>query len=83
MKKHVSLDVYRAEEHAQVTMRKLGVTYDLAVPQSMGDCWWFFNCVGLPEPLPDGIKELTGTPHEYIGFGLSRLEADAIADNSH
>ena len=32
------------ERHPQTVMRALGITYEKAIPQSMGDQWWFFNC---------------------------------------
>src|SRR5262249_55009235 len=48
---HLRYDIYGGE-HAQAAMRRLGITYQYAVPQSMGDCWWFFNCENVPDPLP-------------------------------
>lgn len=43
-------------QHAQTVMRKLGITYELAIPQSMGDQWWFFNCQFTE--LPKYITEM-------------------------
>jgi hypothetical protein len=60
--------------HAQVVMRELGVTYRLAVPQSMADQWWFFDCKNIPEPLPKFLSDSTDdfTPlTKLIGWGLS------------
>lgn len=47
--KHLRYDcmgaAYSGESrHPQVVMRELGVTYELAIPQSLGDQWWLFNC---------------------------------------
>lgn len=72
-------------EHPQKVMKRLGITYQYAVPQSMGDQWWFFNCENLPEKLPDYMDELrnykTGewlNPYDLIGYGLDKQMADAI-----
>lgn len=70
----------KVDEHPQEVMRRLGVTYQHATPQSISDSWWFWNCEGIPDPLPPYIKELKiKNPHEYIGLGLSKEDADAIA----
>ncbi|HBM7586558.1 TPA: hypothetical protein LZ306_003340 [Enterobacter bugandensis] len=42
--------------HPQVVMRELGITYELAIPQSLGDQWWLFNCDH--GDLPSYIKEM-------------------------
>ena len=44
--------------HAQVVMKELGITYKLAVPQSMADQWQFFCCENLPEELPKFLTEI-------------------------
>ena len=44
--------------HAQTIFHKLGIDYELAIPQSMADQFWFFNCTNVPEPLPDWLKVL-------------------------
>jgi hypothetical protein len=62
--------------HAQEVMEKLGITYQHATPQTMGDQWWFWNCENIPEELPEYITELKSKPMDCIGFGLS--EEDAI-----
>lgn len=45
--------------HPQVVMKELGITYQYAMPQSMGDQWWFLNCENLPKKMPSylSIKE--------------------------
>lgn len=75
---HLRLSIYYAKEHAQVTMKKLGITYQYAVPQSMGDQWWFFNCKNIPENLPKEFSELKGDPFDFVGHGLSTEMAEKI-----
>ena len=55
---HLRLDLYYGQDlseysdevqrlwgmHAQQAMKELGITYQKAVPKSLGDCWWFWNC---------------------------------------
>ena len=38
--------------HPQIVMRDIGITYGEAMPQTMGDCWWFIDCKNVPETLP-------------------------------
>lgn len=38
--------------HPQKSMRELGITYSKAVPQSIADQWWFYDCENIPEKLP-------------------------------
>ena len=72
--------------HPQKIMAGLGIKYQVAVPQSMGDQWWFFNCENIPSPLPDYLEELTGldkkplNPYELVGYGLSIKDADLIVN---
>ena len=73
------LDIYYLECHAQVYMKQLGITYDHATPQSMTDCWWFWNCRNVPDPLPSELSALKCTPQEAIGYGLSPKNAERIA----
>ncbi|MFA5423366.1 MAG: hypothetical protein WC374_05865 [Phycisphaerae bacterium] len=44
--------------HAQTIFRELGINYELAMPQSIADQFWFFNCTNIPEPLPIFLKVL-------------------------
>lgn len=66
--------------HPQEVMEKLGITYQHATPQSLGDCWWFWNCENIPEKLPQFITEREIDPMECIGYGLSREIAEKIRD---
>lgn len=36
--------------HAQAVVKDLGIAHEKAVPQSIGDQWWFLNC-----EVPDGL----------------------------
>jgi hypothetical protein len=63
-------------------MKKLGITYQLAVPQSIADQWWFWNCENIPDKLPKYITELKLNPMDCIGFGLSAEDVIMIKDNT-
>ena len=39
--------------HPQDVMKKLGITYTVAVPQSIADMWQFWGCENVPENLPE------------------------------
>ena len=69
---HLRYSVDRDDtEHPQVAMKRLGITYQHATPQSIGDQWWFWNCENVPKQLPFYIMELNANPRNFIGFGLS------------
>lgn len=51
--------------HAQQAFKDLGIEYEFAVPQTMGDCWWFFNCKNIPENLPSHINIRNFTKEDY------------------
>ena len=59
--KHLRYDcmgaAYAGEDRQpQEVMREIGITYERAIPKSMGDQWWLFNCdYG---DLPDFITEM-------------------------
>lgn len=69
-------------KHPLQTMQELGITYQHATPQTMADQWWFWNCQGVPEQLPSYITVLKGNPHDFVGFGLSKEEADLLMVNA-
>jgi hypothetical protein len=64
--------------HAQEVMRELGISYQHATPQSIGDQWWFWNCTGVTFPLPQFLTPLTVKPREAIGRGLSESDANRL-----
>ena len=66
--------------HPQKVMKELGITYQHATPQSIGDQWWFWNCKNIPDDLPDYFSSLNVDPMECIGRGLSQNDAEAIRD---
>lgn len=68
------------QDHPQKVMKELGITYQHATPQSMGDQWWFWNCENIPEPLPDFLEVADWNPMECIGWGLSKEDAEKIRD---
>jgi len=81
MSKHLRLSCYRGyNEHPQQTMKRLGITYQHATPQSIGEQWWFWNCENVPEPLPEHFSILDLDPMESIGNGLSKENAEMIRD---
>ena len=67
--------------HAQTVMKALGITYQHATPQSMGDQWWFWNCENVPEELPKYLIELTADPLKCVSWGLSQKDANEIKAN--
>ena len=68
------------QSHPQKAMEELGITYQHATPQSMGDQWWFWNCENIPDPLPPYLEIADWNPMEMIGWGLSRKDAERIRD---
>lgn len=82
--KHLRYDYMEAglgcgeNRHAQEVMEELGIKYQLSIPQSIGDQWWFFNCTNIPDELPSYITELTGKLEDKIGFGLSEADVQEL-----
>lgn len=79
---NLRLDLYKVTEHAQKIMADLGITYQIATPQSISDEWWFWNCENVPDPLPPFLSELKITPHKAVGWGLTAEQADSILAKS-
>lgn len=77
---NLRLDIYSLRLHAQDFMRLNQIKYQFAVPQSMGDQWWFFNCENYPDPLPEELSLITQDPEKLIGYGLSKEMANAIKE---
>lgn len=81
MTKHLRYSLFDAPSgHPQKVMKELGITYQAATPQSMGDQWWFWNCENIPESLPANFTELKLDPMKCIGYGLSPEEAHTITN---
>lgn len=68
--------------HAQTVMQELGITYQHATPQSIADCWQFWNCERLPDVMPPFLAPFEADPMRMVGRGLSHEEAEAIRDYS-
>lgn len=67
------------KESAPEFIRNLGIKYQKSVPQTMADCWEFWNCSGIPEGLPSFVMAYeTRDPYKSIGLGLSQQDADEI-----
>lgn len=83
-KKQLTLDLYGKNmagdrRHAQEIMRDLGINYEHATPQSMGDCWWFWNCTNIPDDMPSYITESKSrNPISCIGWGLNAETAHRL-----
>ena len=66
--------------HPEKRMKSLGITYQDATPQSMYDCWQFWNCENVPDDLPPYIKIRDYDPMKFIMNGLSQENAEKIRD---
>jgi len=66
--------------HPQEVMKELGITYQHATPQSLGDQWWFWNCENIPDTLPGYLEVVQLEPMECIGHGLSKENAEMILE---
>jgi hypothetical protein len=64
--------------HPQAVMKRLGITYLDATPQSIADQWWFWCCSNVPDELPEYLSELKVKPRNAVGNGLSAEDADKI-----
>lgn len=71
---------FGVKNHPQKVMRELGIIYQHATPQSMGDQWCFWNCENMPKELPEYLEVADLNPMEMIGWGLSKENAEAIRD---
>lgn len=85
---HLRYDMMKAglgcneNRHPQEVMRELGITYQHATPQSICEQWWFWNCEGVSESLPEYLTELQLDPLKMVGYGLSEKKAQEISDFS-
>lgn len=75
---HLVLDMCGIPIPASDFMKALGITYQLAVPQSMTDTWWFFNCDNMSDAMPSRLRVLDTTAQQCVGWGLSQQMADEI-----
>jgi len=78
---HLRLNIYNGyAEHPQQTMKRFGITYQCATPQSISDEWIFWNCENAPNPLPQHLTILSGSPFDFIGWGLTKEKAETISN---
>lgn len=64
--------------HPQEVINKLGITYTVAVPQSVPDMWQFWGCEHVPENLPSFLKPTDyGNPRKKYSC-LSESQVDKI-----
>ena len=63
---HLRLSYYYTDitEGPRAYCAKFGITFEQAVPQSMADQVWLFDCKNIPDPLPHGFSILKLTPEE-------------------
>lgn len=66
--------------HPLEIMKKLGISYYCATPQSLHDSWWFWCCKNAPNDLPEYLSELKGEPAKYIGYGINKELAKQIQE---
>lgn len=84
--KHLKFDATWAhyndvkQDHPQKVMKDLGISYTHSTPQSISECWWFWNCKNIPNELPQFLSVLDADPIKCIGWGLSEKEAEAIVN---
>lgn len=77
--KHIVYFLHSAPKgNPKHVMNNLGITYQIAIPQSLYDSWHFWNCENLPDSLPKFLQVMTAQPEDAIGYGLSKEDAAAI-----
>ena len=79
---NLKLNVNGYAEHPEKVMKRFGITYQHATPQSLFDQWWFWNCENVPDQLPAHFSVLTGSPFKYVGWGLSKEMAAELAEKN-
>ncbi len=68
-------------DHPQSVMKKLGIVYQHSTPQSIADCWIFWNCENIPDILPKALHVTEYlNPMDFIGHGLSQQKAESIQE---
>ncbi len=86
MAKHLRFDILWAayndikQGHPVEVMAELGIRYQHRTPQSLGDCWEFWNCECIPDVLPPYLQEFKIDPMTCVGYGLSLSDAEKIRD---
>lgn len=66
-------------KHPRQVIKDAGITYTHAIPQTISDEWWFFNCENVMPHVEGVISTLEiDDAREYIGWGLSAKQAEEI-----
>jgi hypothetical protein len=84
---HLRYCVQSAQEagitkHPELNMKELNIHYQHATPKSICGQWWFWNCKNAPEALPKYITVLCVNPIDCIGSGVSKKDAEKIANHN-
>ncbi len=80
--KHLRYDWFLTSGRPVDIMQGLGITYQYVNLRSLADPVWFWNCENIPDKLPPYITELKISPHDAVGYGLSKEDADMIEAGS-
>jgi hypothetical protein len=66
--------------HVQEVMKKLGITYTVAVQQCVPDMWQFWGCENISEDIPRFLKVVDyGNPRDKYSY-LSNSQIDKIVE---
>lgn len=66
--------------HPQEVLKKLGITYTVAVPQSLYDCWQLWGCENIPEKLPEFLRVKDYGDPRGVRKCLSEAQINKIID---
>lgn len=62
-------EYFKKNIHPEIIMRAIGITYKIAIPQSIAAQWWFLNCDNITENgLPDFLSYLKCSESEYLRY---------------
>ena len=63
----------KENRHPEIVMKELGIKYQLSVPQSIYDQWWFFCCENIPKDIPSFLTSMKEDNdfRNMVGVGLS------------
>lgn len=67
-------------DHPMEVMKKIGITYKSSESVPLGDCWFFYDCSGLPEKLPLFLK-FSDKKKDFDGEFLDGVYGRAYKEN--